>query len=125
MQDHILDSESPISVHESDENKSDSDDEALPASTENLNFNLEFGLLEDEFKCSKYWPTFVRQEGKVLMGMNDKSKKEFLLDQQPSVERICHQAKTCLTTLQPARKDTSHKLSRYLPTVYIFYSLYV
>ena len=49
MQDHILDSESPISVHESDENKSDSDDEALPASTENLNFNLaekEFGLLE-------------------------------------------------------------------------------
>jgi hypothetical protein len=64
MQD-ILDSESPISLHESGESECDSDVEALPA-TENLNFNLaekEFGGLLEEFKLSRYWPIFVKQEG--------------------------------------------------------------
>ncbi len=81
MQD-ILDSASPITVNVLDESDidKDSDDEALPA-TENLNYNLahkELCTLE-AFRCSKYWSTFVKQDGKVLMGTYEGSVKEIFV----------------------------------------------
>jgi hypothetical protein len=81
MQD-ILDSASPITVNVLDESDidKDSDDEALPA-TENLNYNLadkELCILE-AFKCSKYQPTFVKQDGKALMGTYEGSVKEIFV----------------------------------------------
>ncbi len=77
-----MDSTSPITVNVLDESDidKDSDDEALPA-TENLNYNLadkELCTLE-AFKCSKYQPTFVKQDGKVLMGTYKGNVKEIFV----------------------------------------------
>jgi len=80
MQD-ILDSESPAITNVGDSDIDfDSDDEALPK-TENFNYNLADKELStfDEFKCSKYRPTVVKQEGKVLMGKYAGSVKEIFI----------------------------------------------
>ena len=81
MQD-ILDSASPDITLNGDDSDIDfdSDDEALPR-TENFNYNLADKELSsfDEFKCSKYWPRFEMQEGKVLAGKYDGSVKEIFI----------------------------------------------
>ena len=76
MQD-ILDSASPDITSNGDDSDINSDDEALPQ-TENFNYNLADNELRsfELLKRSKFRPTFVKQEGRVLTGTYDGSVKE-------------------------------------------------
>ncbi len=78
----------------------DSDDKALPA-TENLNYNLadkESCTLE-AFKRSKYRPTFVKQDRKVLMGTYEGSVKEIFVGPATKHGKDLHWVRICLITL--------------------------